>query len=104
LNPFLSATLSFCSISVLHDHIRSQIGRSLRLFSSGLGTDSATQLEEDCKPIKVEDGDGRDFVKLERVDDVVPTVEDEAEKIYRMLDVTKAGLSNNRQFYSHEEM
>ena len=73
-------------------------------FSSGFGTDSGTQLEEDCKPIKVEDADGRDFVKLERVDDVVPQLEDEAEKLYRMLDVTKAGLSNYHQFYSHESM
>jgi len=63
-------------------------------FSSGFGTDSGTQLEEDCKPIKVEDADGRHFVKLERVDEVVPQLEDEAEKLYRMLDVTKAGLSN----------
>ena len=65
-------------------------------------TDSSTQLEEDCKPTKVEDTDERDFVKLERVDEVVPKAEGEAEKLYRMLDVTKAGHSNNHQFYSHE--
>jgi hypothetical protein len=49
---------------------------------------------EDCGPTKVEDVD---FVKLERVDEVMPKVEDEAEKLYRMLDVTKAGLSHNHQ-------
>jgi len=50
------------------------------------------QLPQDCKPTKVEDPDGHNFVKVERVDEVMPQVEDEAEKFYRMLDVTKAGV------------
>ncbi|KIM42680.1 hypothetical protein M413DRAFT_26695 [Hebeloma cylindrosporum] len=46
-------------------------------------------LMEDCKPTKVEDCDGRDLIKLERVDDVLPKGDDDSEKLYRMLDVTK---------------
>ena len=50
------------------------------------------QLPEDRKPTKVEDPDGHNFVKVERVDEVMPQVEDEAEKFYRILDVSKAGV------------